>query len=116
MLDRFSISRFSIGYQPMFALLVADRVEVEHVRHVAGGHSHVAGLDATDLGRRALELLAHLINGQLGSLTQPTQFAREPSATHRRALTSPHPPSPLGRLVNAPAHQVALQFYPEWLA
>ena len=26
MLDRFSVSRFSIGYQPMFALFVADGI------------------------------------------------------------------------------------------
>jgi hypothetical protein len=76
------------------ALLVADRVELEHVPHIAGSHAHVTGLDATDLGRRALKLLAHLIDGQFGSLTQPAQFASEPSATHRRALTSPHPHHP----------------------
>jgi hypothetical protein len=33
MLDRFSISRFSIGYQPMFALLVADGIRRVGKRH-----------------------------------------------------------------------------------
>ncbi|HET7436786.1 MAG TPA: glycosyltransferase family 39 protein [Thermoanaerobaculia bacterium] len=40
MLDRFSISRFSIGYAPMFALLAADGIaRVVRLRRNANGHA-----------------------------------------------------------------------------
>jgi hypothetical protein len=53
MLDRFSISRFSIGYQPMFALLAADGIARVTRRHRIGeyalGAAVVAGFAAWTL-------------------------------------------------------------------
>src|SRR5437867_2284494 len=97
-------------------LVGVDRVELEHVAHVPRGHSHVAGLDATDLGRRALKLVADLVDGQPGGLAEPPQLAGEPPATNRRAVTSHHGLSPQCSTVGRMLVSTAAAVYPVWVS
>src|SRR5207302_3276486 len=74
----------------LFELVGLDPVELKHVPHVPGGHPDVPGLDPADLGGGAFQLLADLVDGEFGEVTQASQLTGEPAASDGRAVAPGH--------------------------